>query len=237
MARRLSFSPRLDPVASARAAGLHYSTDAKPGIRRLRNGSGFRYVRPDGRKVTDRADLARIRTLVIPPAWKDVWICPDPRGHLQATGRDARGRKQYRYHPRWREVRDETKYGRLIAFGRALPAIRRRTESDLRRAGLPRSKVLAAVVRLLPLRERHPHFRTPFAEVQLERHQREPFALHVTDQPPDFAGVHEQLSRARGLVVVATTVRIGRDMQVDQKDLSLANDAKCVIEVGLAGAQ
>jgi DNA topoisomerase I len=149
MARRLSFSPRLDPVASARAAGLHYSTDAKSGIRRLRNGRGFRYVRPDGRRVTDRADLARIRTLAIPPAWKDVWICPDPRGHLQATGRDARGRKQYRYHPRWREVRDETKYGRLIAFGRALPGIRRRTESDLRRIGLPRSKVLAAVVRLL----------------------------------------------------------------------------------------
>src|SRR5690349_10994262 len=149
MARRLSFSPRLDPVASARAAGLHYSTDAKPGIRRLRNGSGFRYVRPDGRKVTDRADLARIRTLVIPPAWKDVWICPDPRGHLQATGRDARGRKQYRYHPRWREVRDETKYGRLIAFGRALPAIRARTERDLALPGLPREKVLAGVVRLL----------------------------------------------------------------------------------------
>ena len=95
------------------------------------------------------ADLARIRALVIPPAWTDVWICPDPRGHLQATGRDARGRKQYRYHPRWREVRDEDKYGRLHEFGRVLPSIRRRIARDLRRPGLPREKVLAAVVKLL----------------------------------------------------------------------------------------
>jgi DNA topoisomerase-1 len=95
------------------------------------------------------ADLARIRALVIPPAWTDVWICPDPRGHLQATGRDARGRKQYRYHPRWREVRDEDKYGRLHEFGRVLPSIRRRVARDLGRPGLPREKVLAAVVKLL----------------------------------------------------------------------------------------
>jgi DNA topoisomerase-1 len=149
MARRLRFTLPVDPVSAARAAGLHYSTDTKPGIRRVRNGRGFRYVGPDGRRVTAAADLARIRALVIPPAWTNVWISPDPRGHLQATGRDARGRKQYRYHARWREVRDETKYGRLIAFGHALPAIRRRTEADLRRAGLPRNKVLAAVVRLL----------------------------------------------------------------------------------------
>src|SRR3954451_19511986 len=148
MARRLRFDVK-DPLSSARAAGLHYSTDTKPGIRRVRRGRAFQFVRPNGRPVTDRADLARIRALVIPPAWTNVWISPDPRGHLQATGRDARGRKQYRYHARWREVRDETKYGRLIAFGRALPAIRRRAESDLRRAGLPREKVLATVVRLL----------------------------------------------------------------------------------------
>ncbi|HEY2431985.1 MAG TPA: hypothetical protein VGI12_04855 [Vicinamibacterales bacterium] len=105
-------------------------------------------MRPDGRRAGAR-DLARIRSLVIPPAWTDVWICPDPRGHLQATGRDARGRKQYRYHPRWREVRDEDKYGRLPEFGRALPAIRRRIARDLRRRGLPREKVLAAVVKLM----------------------------------------------------------------------------------------
>jgi DNA topoisomerase I len=148
MARRLKFPPAPDPVGSARAAGLHYSTDTKPGIRRLKQGRGFRYVNAQGRKVSAN-DFARIRGLVIPPAWTDVWISPDPRGHLQATGRDARGRKQYRYHPKWRTVRDETKYERLIAFGRALPVIRRRTEADLRRAGLPRAKVIAAVVRLL----------------------------------------------------------------------------------------
>jgi DNA topoisomerase-1 len=114
----------------------------------LKAGRRFRYLDARG-KAVKAADLKRIRSLVIPPAWSDVWICPDSRGHLQATGRDARGRKQYRYHPKWREVRDDTKYGRLIEFGRALPVIRRRTETDLRRDGLPREKVLAAVVKLL----------------------------------------------------------------------------------------
>src|SRR5690242_5265702 len=110
---------------------------------------GFRYTRADGKPLRNPADLKRIRSLAIPPAWTDVWICPDPRGHLQATGRDARGRKQYRYHPRWREVRDEVKYGRLISFAQALPRIRRRTHADLAQRGLPRTKVLAAVVQLL----------------------------------------------------------------------------------------
>ncbi len=139
----------LDHIASARAARLDYTTDARPGIRRVRHGSTFRYFAPSGRRVTNRDDLARIRALVIPPAWENVWISPDLHGHLQATGRDARGRKQYRYHPRWRAVRDETKYHRLIGFARALPAIRRRTTADLRRRGLEREKVLAVVVRLL----------------------------------------------------------------------------------------
>jgi DNA topoisomerase-1 len=138
-----------DPVTSARAARLHYTTDATPGIRRVKNGKGFRYLRPDGSEVTARKDLDRIRALVIPPAWTDVWISPDPLGHLQATGRDARRRKQYRYHARWREVRDETKYGRMLEFGRALPRIRRRVAADLRRRGLQRQKVLATIVRLL----------------------------------------------------------------------------------------
>jgi DNA topoisomerase-1 len=115
----------------------------------VRAGKGFRYVGPDGRSIRDPEELARIRSLVIPPAWTGVWICPLAHGHLQATGRDARGRKQARYHPRWRAVRDETKYHRLIAFGRALPRIRARTRRDLARPGLPRDKVLAAVVRLL----------------------------------------------------------------------------------------
>jgi len=142
-----------DPVdphrEAAREAGLLYVNDGAPGIRRVRSGKGFRYVDADGHAVRDAARLARIRSLVIPPAWEQVWICPTPRGHIQATGRDARGRKQYRYHPRWREVRDETKYGQLVAFGRALPALRRRLERDLARPGLPREKVLATIVRLL----------------------------------------------------------------------------------------
>jgi DNA topoisomerase I len=138
-----------DPASSARTAGLRYTTDGKPGIRRQRNGKGFTYRDVDGRVIRDQAELARIRALVIPPAWRDVWICPDPRGHLQATGRDARGRKQYRYHSKWREVRDETKYERLIGFAHTLPIIRRRTSDDLRRPGLPREKVLATVVQLL----------------------------------------------------------------------------------------
>src|SRR5678809_387823 len=136
------------PLQSARKAGLVYTTDDTPGIRRTGKPKAFRYVGPSGRAVS-RRDLDRIRALVIPPAWTDVWICPSRRGHLQAAGRDARGRKQYRYHARWREVRDGTKYGRLIEFARALPRIRRRTDTDLRASGLPRSKVLAAVVKLL----------------------------------------------------------------------------------------
>lgn len=136
-------------VESAHAAGLRYTTDSKPGIRRRRNGKGFIYISADGRQIRDRAELERIRKIVIPPAWTDVWICPDPRGHLQATGRDARGRKQHRYHPRWREVRDETKYERLIGFAQALSTIRRRTTADVRKPGLPREKVLATVVQLL----------------------------------------------------------------------------------------
>ena len=139
----------LEAVASAQAAGLRYTTDTKPGLRRKRKGSRFVYVTSDGKPVRDAASLERIRKLVIPPAWTDVWICTDPRGHLQATGRDARRRKQHRYHPRWRQVRDETKFDRLIGFAQALPAIRRRTTDDLGRVGLPRDKVLATVVQLL----------------------------------------------------------------------------------------
>jgi DNA topoisomerase-1 len=140
-----------DPVESAKAAGLRYVSDAKPGIRRKRAGTGFSYIGPDNKPVRDSETLARIKSLVIPPAWTDVWICPDPRGHLQATGRDARGRKQSRYHPRWREVRDETKYERMILFGEALPKIRERVERDLALPGLPREKVLATIVRLMEI--------------------------------------------------------------------------------------
>src|SRR5436305_2260150 len=137
-----------DPVESAKAAGLRYYLDDRPGIRRVRAGRGFRYRGPEGQAVNDPETLGRIKSLVIPPAWTEVWICPRADGHLQATGRDARGRKQYIYHPHWREVRDENKYERMLAFGQALPRIRARCAEDLARRGLPREKVLAAVVRL-----------------------------------------------------------------------------------------
>jgi DNA topoisomerase I len=132
-------------------AGLRHSSDAQPGIVRRRAGRGFAYRDADGRPVRDPETLERIRAIAIPPAWTDVWICPWPNGSVQATGRDARGRKQYRYHARFRRRRDNAKFDRLIAFARALPAIRERVERDLARSGLPREKVLAAVVRLLEL--------------------------------------------------------------------------------------
>ncbi len=138
-----------DPVEAAKFAGLRYVSDHKPGISRELRGDSFVYFDPKGNEITDEAALKRIRSLAIPPAYTDVWICPNPNGHIQATGRDARGRKQYRYHPRWRAVRDETKYGRMLAFGQALPKIRERVDQDLLLPGLPREKVLATVVRLL----------------------------------------------------------------------------------------
>jgi DNA topoisomerase-1 len=137
------------PVQSAVDSRLSYVTDRRPGITRVASGKRFRYYDPRGRLIRDRATLARIEALVIPPAWTDVWICPTPGGHLQATGRDARGRKQYRYHPRYRAAREETKYEKLVAFGHCLPRIRRRVRRDLRLPGLPEDKVIATVVRLM----------------------------------------------------------------------------------------
>ncbi|MBC6983684.1 DNA topoisomerase IB [Caulobacter sp. 17J80-11] len=128
-----------------------YVDDLGPGIRRRRAGSGFSYRGPDGETVRDPDTLGRIRRLAIPPAWEDVWICPDPRGHIQATGRDQKGRKQYRYHPDWSAARAETKYGRMAAFGQALPQVRERIDADLGRRGPVREKILATVVRLLEL--------------------------------------------------------------------------------------
>jgi len=139
----------LDPVASAEAVGLRYVTDRLPGIRRIKKGKGFSYVGPDGDTVTDDKTLSRIKALAIPPAWTEVWICPQANGHIQATGRDARGRKQYRYHAKWREVRDAVKYDKMADFAAALPRIRARVKKDLALPDLPREKVLAAVVRLL----------------------------------------------------------------------------------------
>jgi DNA topoisomerase-1 len=145
----LSSAPPASAEAIARCEELRYSSDAEPGIVRRRAGSGFYYLMPNGRRVTDEATLARIRRLAVPPAYRDVWICKDDRGHLQATGIDARGRKQYRYHERWRSVRDAHKFERMIDFGRALPRIRQRVARDLKLPGMPREKVIATVVRLL----------------------------------------------------------------------------------------
>jgi DNA topoisomerase-1 len=151
--RAMAASPAISlipaPEVSARAAGLRYVSDGAPGIRRKRAGEGFAYVGPGGGPIRSPETLARIKSLAIPPAWTDVWICPFSNGHLQATGRDAKGRKQYRYHNRWRTVRDETKYNRMAAFGRALGRLRARVDRDLSLPGLPRERVLAAAVRLL----------------------------------------------------------------------------------------
>ncbi len=138
-----------DPESAARAAHLHYVHDDRPGITREAVDGGFIYRDTHGKSITDEAVIARIRKLAIPPAYTDVWICCDPNGHLQASGRDARGRKQYRYHPRWREIRDEAKYGKMLVFGRHLPQIRKQVDHDLGLPGMPRHKVIAAVVRLL----------------------------------------------------------------------------------------
>jgi DNA topoisomerase-1 len=148
--RHVARAKPVNPVESAEIAGLTYVNDiTAPGIRRIGRKKHPGYVGPNGRTIAKQAELQRIRSLAIPPAWTDVWICPDSRGHLQATGRDARGRKQYRYHPTWRKVRDEVKYGRLIAFAQTLPRLRRRTAADLKQPRLTRDKVLAAVVQLL----------------------------------------------------------------------------------------
>jgi DNA topoisomerase-1 len=136
-------------VEAAEEAGLQYVSDERPGYRRKAKGKHLEYFDTEGKPIRDQQRLLRIKRLAIPPAWTDVWICPSPNGHIQATGRDARGRKQYRYHERWREVRDENKFDRLTQFAKALPNIRQRVTQDLKLHGLPRRKVLATIVRLL----------------------------------------------------------------------------------------
>ena len=139
----------VDPRDAAEFAGLRYVSDARPGIRRRKIGTGFSYTRADGSKLTEKDVLSRIKSLAIPPAWTDVWICPFKNGHVQATGRDAKGRKQYRYHLLFREVRESTKYGHVVAFADALPMIRDTVKKHMALRGLPREKVLATVVHLL----------------------------------------------------------------------------------------
>jgi DNA topoisomerase-1 len=148
---RLTNGTAASSIESASDARLSYVTDQQPGISRVRAGKGFRYYDSRGRLIRDSAVLRRIQSLVIPPAWKDVWICSNPQGHLQATGRDSRERKQYRYHSRYRAAREENKYGKLLLFGQVLPRIRRKVRRDLSLPGLPEQKVLATVVRLMDL--------------------------------------------------------------------------------------
>src|SRR5436309_12203633 len=139
----------VDPVEAAEEAGLRYVSDDSPGYSRKARGEDFEYFDTSGEKITDEKRLLRIKRIAIPPAWTDVWICPSANGHIQATGRDARRRKQYRYHERWREVRDESKFERTIAFGETLPTLRRRVRKDMTRIDLPKAKVVATVVALL----------------------------------------------------------------------------------------
>ena len=162
----LDLEPALDPAASAKAAGLRYISDRRPGLRRKNTRTGFRYTTSEGASVKDTETLGRIKSLVIPPAWTDVWISPLANGHLQATGRDARGRKQSRYHPKWREIRDETKYERMAHFAEALPLIRQRVDHDLALPGLPKNKVLATIVRLME----ETHIRVGNEEYARENH-------------------------------------------------------------------
>src|SRR4029450_11326464 len=138
-----------DSAEAAEEAGLQYVNDDRPGYRRRAKGKGFEYLDTEGKTIRDEQRLLRIKRLAIPPAWTDVWICPSPNGHIQATGRDARRRKQYRYHNRCRETRDENKFGRVAAFAQALPKIRQQIAKDMKLPGLSRKKVLATVVRLL----------------------------------------------------------------------------------------
>ncbi len=203
--------PDKDPVQAARAAGLRYVHDHKPGITREKRGDGFRYIKPDGEAVTDEAEIARINALGIPPAYTDVWICPVKNGHLQATGKDAKGRKQYRYHERWRAVRDETKYGRMIAFGDALPAIRERVARDLSRRGMPRAKMLAALVRLLE----ETHIRIGNEQYAKENESYGLTTLHNDHADIDGATVHFHF---RG--------KSGKHHAIDLKDPRLAKIIK-----------
>ena len=202
-----------NPAAAANDAGLYYVNDNRVGYRRKANGNGFEYLDTEAKRIRDKQRLLRIKRLAIPPAWTNVWICPSPNGHVQATGRDARGRKQYRYHDRWREVRDENKFGRLAEFAKTLPKIRRRVARDITLADLPREKVLATVVRLLE--------RT-FIRIGNEEYARENKSFGLTtikNRHVTVKGPHLRF-RFRG--------KSGRQHEVDMTDRRIAKIvAKC----------
>lgn len=206
----------IDPKQSARRAGLRYVSDAMPGYRRAGKGPKFRYLDSEGKPIKDPAEIRRIRAIVIPPAWRDVWICPSAEGHLQATGRDARGRKQHRYHPEWRAVRDQTKYNRMVAFGRVLPRIRRRVAKDLRTRSLSKTKVLATVVRLLE---------TSLIRVGNEEYARENKSFGLTTMRDQ----HVQISK--GKLHFQFRGKSGKEHAVDIHDRRLAKIVKACQEI------
>ncbi|HZA38952.1 MAG TPA: hypothetical protein VE486_07400 [Candidatus Baltobacteraceae bacterium] len=196
-----------DSIEAAEDAGLRYVSDEQPGFSRRRKGEEFEYFDTKEKPVRDEQRLLRIKRLAIPPAWSDVWICPSPNGHIQATGRDARRRKQYRYHERWREIRDENKYDRLINFGKALPKIRRRVQKDLALRGLPRAKVLATIVQLL---ERS------LIRVGNEEYARENKSFGLTTMQDRHVGVKGSKLRFR------FRGKSGREHEVDVTDRRIA---------------
>ena len=204
-------SPPPDTKTVAKEAGLTFAHIDRPGITRHRAGKGFFYRDVHGERITDEVTLARIRALAIPPAWTEVWIAPRASGHIQATGKDTRGRKQYRYHERWREARDEAKYERMIAFGEALPAIRERVDADMRKHGLPREKVLATVVRLLE---------TTLIRVGNERYAKENRSIGLTTMRNRHAEV------TTSAITFSFTGKSGIEHEVELKDRRVAGIVK-----------
>ncbi len=200
-----------EPERSAEEAGLRYVHIDRAGITRHRAGTGFFYRNANGERITDKGTTRRIKSLAIPPAWVDVWICPSANGHIQAAGRDERGRKQYRYHPKWREVRDETKYGHITAFGRALPGIRGRVDADLRKHGLPKDKVLAVIVRLLE---------TTLIRIGNDQYAKENKSFGLTTMRDRHADIH-------GSTVTFTfSGKSGIEQEINLQDRRLANIVK-----------
>jgi len=208
--------PAPDMLDAAKEAGLRYATDERPGIRRQRYGRGFRYVDPDGKAIADPRELRRVRRLAIPPAWTDVWIATDARAHLQATGRDARGRKQYRYHERFREVRDEAKYEHMLEFARALPKIRARVDADLAKTGLLKDTVLATIVRLLE---------TTLIRVGNEEYAKDNDSFGLTTLRDKH--VHVEGSRVR----FRFRGKSGKDHDVDTRDRRVARVVRALQEL------
>ncbi len=195
----------------AQAAHLRYVNNDEPGITRKRAGRGFTYIDPQGERIRDKDTLERIKAIVIPPAWTNVWICAAANGHIQATGRDDKGRKQYRYHERWRDARDQTKFDRMIAFGEALPTIRECVQADLRKHGLPREKILAAVVQLLG---------TTFIRVGNEEYARTNDSFGLTTLHDEHVGI------SGATIHFEFRGKSGKDHAIDLRDRRLATIVK-----------